>query len=585
MIRLLNAETGTEQKFYTEYTAFAPSISPDKERVLVVESDFSSLYYLSVYRIADGKLLHRFQTENNNYFFSPDWINNNEVVAAVLFSEGKRLMKISLETDHMELLSEKDMGEIKNLRVVKNELFFTASLTGKNAIYKMNLDDNSVQQIYEPRFGAESADVSPDGQKIITSDYNAEGFRIIEIAKNNIKSVPPNQIEKKNYLLADSLAKQEPGVIDFESVNYKKYPSEKYNKIAHLVNFHSWAPVAFDVNSYSISPGISFLSQNKLGTADMNLGFKWKSDERTGMFYWKYTYKGWYPIFDFELNTGKSAVSRYTETVRNQLGQIISKDTIYKRVTWNETNLGIDARLPLDFSQGKFIRFFQPEIKYDFTFYGHDSSTPEQFFSGSYQSFSYRLYYQQFLRRSYQDVFPNFGFTGDLIYRHSPTSEVDFGNLLVGQAYLFLPGIMPNHGIRLYSGFQIKNPGTYYSFSDRIRYPRGWAKTDTKEAYSLGFDYKLPLFYPEWNIGSLVYLKRVKASFFVDYARLSENFYNDSQHPVRTLNISSYGIELTGDANFLRFYAPVEVGTRGSYLPETKNVYFELLLSIDFNSL
>lgn len=587
MMQFLNAQSGATHSFYTEYTAFAPSISPDKERLLVVESDFSSQYYLSIYRIADGKLLHRFQTKNNNYFFSPDWLNDKEAVVAVLLPEGKRLAKINLETDHLELLTEKYLGEIKNLNVIGNELFFTASLTGKNAIYKMNLDNKSIQQIYEPRFGAESTDVSPDGEKIIISDYTADGYRIIELQKNDIKSVPLNQVKRKNYSLADQLAKQEQGVIDFESLNYKQYPSKKYSKTAHLVHFHSWAPVAVDADNYTISPGVSFLSQNKLGTAEINLGYKWKPDEKTGMFYGKYIFKGWYPVFDFEINTGKSA-SHYNsiEQITNQAGDIIRSDTTLKRFSWEETNLLIDARLPLDLSQGKFTRLFQPEIKYDYAFYEHDSSTPEKFFSGNYQSLSYRLYYQQLLRRSYKDVFPNFGFFGDIIYQHSPTGNVDLGSLTLGQAYLFLPGIMANHGIRIYSGVQVKNPDSDYMFSDRIRYPRGWLKANTTKAYSFGIDYKMPLFYPEWNVGGLVYLKRVKASLFADYASLSGNTY-DNGKVVDTFitNISSYGVELTGDANFLRFYAPVEMGTRGSYLPETKSVYFEFLFSIDFNSL
>jgi hypothetical protein len=137
--------------------------------------------------------------------------------------------------------------------------------------------------------------------------------------------------------------------------------------------------------------------------------------------------------------------------------------------------------------------------------------------------------------------------------------------------------------MRIYSGVQIKDSRT---FSESIRYPRGWGKINTTEAYSLAFDYKLPLFYPEWNIGSLVYLRRVKSSFFADYAVLKGNTYNGGMIVGKfQSDISSLGIELTGDSNFLRFYSPVEIGLRASYLPEIKDVYFDFLFSIDFNSL
>jgi hypothetical protein len=387
--------------------------------------------------------------------------------------------------------------------------------------------------------------------------------------------------------LAEELAKQEPGVINFSVQDTIQYESKKYSKVKHLLNFHSWAPAAVDADSYEITPGVSVVSQNKLGTALLNLGYEWNVTEKTGSFYGKYTFKGWYPVFDFEINSGKSA-SQYAqiEQTTNSSGQIVKQDTVLKRFTWMETDFGADVRIPLDFSRGKFSRFLQPEVKYDFTKYTHNSTTPEKFFEGSFQSFTYRLYFQQLMRKSMQDVYPNFGFVVDGLYRHSPFGETDLGSLSLGQSYLYLPGIKQNHGIRLYGGIQNKESAGTISFSDIIRYPRGWGKINTNYMYSFASDYKLPVFYPEWSLGSLVYLQRVNASLFADYAVLNANIYKDGK-VVDTFNknISSFGIELSGNANFLRFYAPVEIGFRTSYLPEMQNVYFDFLFSIDFNSL
>lgn len=589
LIRLLNIETNAKLDFFTEFTAFAPTISPNRDKIIVVESDFSSNYYLSVYNIVDGKLIYRFKTDSNNYLISPAWLNNFEAVVVVLQPEGKRIAKINFDTNSFDLITNENLGEIKNLKVLGNELLFTSSFSGKNAIYKMNLNDNSIFQIYEPRFGVESAAISPNKKNIALSDYTADGFRVIELEYDKINPVPLQQIKRGTFLLADELAKQEEGIIDFNSIEEKEYPSKKYSKLANLVHLHSWAPIAVDPDNYIFEPGVSFLSQNKLGTTDINLGYRWKQDERTGETYIKYSFKGWYPVIDFKFSKGKSA-SKYflIEETKNYLGEVLRRDTTVKRFTWNQTNLAVDVRLPLRLSKGKYSRFFQPEIQYDYTFYNHNTSTPENFFSGSLQSFSYRLYYQQLLSQSYQDVFPNFGFAADLLYQHSPTGDIEFGNLTLGQAYLFLPGLMSNHGIRLFAGFQFKNEGGSYSLQDKIRYPRGWQKINTTKAFSYSIDYKLPLFYPEWNLGSLVYIKRVKTSVFADFADLMGNVRNNGNlFGTFKSSISSYGIELTGDTNFLRFYAPFEVGTRVSYLPKLKNdnLYFELLFSIDFNSL
>lgn len=587
LIRLMNLETGEKKSIQPEFTAFAPAISPLNDKVVVVESNFASQYFLTVYSISSGQMLQRFSTVENNYFFQPEWLNENEIVAVVLFDKGMRLAKINMATQEMELLVDRDLGNIKHLRIAGNQLFFVSSYTAKNSLFKMDLNNNSIQQVFAPRFGVESPAISSNLKNVVLSDYTAEGFRLIKFAHTAETGKPLNRIDRGTYAMAEKLAAQEPGVFNFSEIDTVQFESKKYVKAAHLLNFHSWAPAAVETSNYQITPGVSLLSQNKLGTTELNIGFEWQTDERTGNFYGRYTYKGWYPVFDFEVNSGKSATKApIIEQVLDPNGEVISQDTVLRRFTWNETNLGLDVRVPLDFSKGKYSRFLQPEIKYDFTLYDHDRSTPDQFFNGNYQSVTYRLYYQQLLRQSSQDVFPNFGFAIDGIYRHSPMGKTDLGNLALGQTYLYFPGLMGNHGIRLYNAYQTKTAANNYSFSDAIRYPRGWGKINSNRMYSLAFDYKMPLFYPEWTWGSLMYWQRLKASVFFDFAWLEANvFENGHVAGIFNSNFSSWGAELTGDVNFLRFYAPVEIGVRASYLPKTQKVYFDLLFSIDFNSL
>ncbi len=104
--------------------------------------------------------------------------------------------------------------------------------------------------------------------------------------------------------------------------------------------------------------------------------------------------------------------------------------------------------------------------------------------------------------------------------------------------------------------------------------------------YSFAANYKLPLLYPEYSLGGLVYFRRIDASFFVDYAHIKRHIYeNNKIAGSSTKKISSYGIEINSDVNYLRFYAPANIGVRMIWIPETRNVYFNLLYSINFTSL
>lgn len=581
VLRLYNITNSKKYSINPDFKAFAPSVSPDKNKIIVVETDFLSNNYLSVYSIPDGQLLRRIQTKNNNYFFSPEWINEKEIVAVVLHNEGKRLARFDLDSGSMDFISEINLGEIKHLEVHKEKVYFVCGFQGKDALYSIDLLSNAIFQIYEPRFGAASPSVSADGKSLAFSDYTADGFRILEITDFENSKTPINKNHKYSFQLADDLAKQESGIINFSEIDTSKFESKKYSKILNMFNFHSWAPLSIDVNSYDISPGVSFMSQNKLGTAFTTLGYEWDVAEKTGKIYGKYTFKGWYPIFDVEVSAGNRA-SQYYLIKQNNIGD----DTTIQRFTWKQINLELNARIPFNFSSGKYSRLLQPEIGLDYSHYKNDESTPDEFFEGNFQTLNYRLYYQQFMRQSFQDVYPNFGFISDVGFYHSPLGEINLGKMVIGQSYLFLPGFVSNHGIRFYAGFHLKEPEGSRSFPDAIKYPRGWGKINSTEMQSYGFDYKLPLLYPELSVGGLVYVKRVTTSLFADYAELKGNYY-EGGNSIGTYksNISSFGIEMMGDMHFLRFYAPVEIGFRTSYLPEMKNIYFDFLLSIDFNSL
>lgn len=587
LLRLLNVKTKKKIEIDTEYKCFSPALSEMKNKLVVVESDFSNNYFLSVYSVPDGILLQRYQTQDNHYFFSPQWINENEVAVITLSEKGKRIAKVNFDTRSVKTLFDKDLGDIKHLQPTGGYLYFISSYSGKNSLYRMKWEDNSIQQIYEPRFGTESPAISPDGEKILLSDYTSDGFRLSQVPAHHDKVNNLENVEKGNYPLADALSEQEMGIPDFSGTDTFAYQSMKYSKPVHLFNFHSWAPLFIDADAYDISPGASLMSQNKLGTTETVLGYKWDITEKTGKFYLNHTFKGWYPLIDFELSTGKRA-SEYLQInqTKNQRGEIISRDTTKKRFTWSESRGSADIRLPLNFGKGAFNRYLQPEIQYDFTSYKRHVSTPERFRDGNFHTLNYRLYYHQLLKRSFQDVYPDVGVVLDMVYRHSPGGTLNLGNQAAIQTIIYLPGIASNHGIKLYGGAQESSNDGSLGFSDMVRYARGWGRINTTQLYTATADYKFPLAYPDWNFKGLFYLKRLKVSLFGDITKLKGK-YNNHHNSASTFvkDISSFGTEFTADVNILRFYAPADIGFRASYLPEMKNIYFDLLFSINFTSL
>jgi hypothetical protein len=586
LLRMVNANSGRLMEFEPEFTGFSPSFSSDFRKVAMVEADFSNNYYLSVYSLPQGELLSRFQSQQNNYLFSPEWLNESQVVAIALFKDGKRLVRIDLETNDMDILLERELGDIKQLRVDGVFVYFISSYSGKNCLYRLHLNTGSVEIIYEPRFDAAYPSVSSDGKSILLSDYTANGYRLIEIQANNQKIIPLDETERGVYRLAEVLAGQEAGIPHFSDTAAGTYVSEEYSKTKNLFNFHSWAPAYIDVQSYEFFPGFSMMSQNVLGTSETILGYKWDLTESTGRISLEHSYKGWYPIIDLNATYGQRA-NRYflIRQITDNNGTVLSTDTTLQRYTYNESTSQLKVRLPLSFTKGPYSRLVQPEVQYGLNYIFHQESTPERFHKGSFHYLGYRLYMHQMLRQSHMDVYPDFGLVVDGIFRHSPAGDRRAGQIAAFQAVTYLPGIMKNHGIRLYAGAQEKNASGTVGFSDAIRYARGWGRINTTGIATGGFDYKLPLLYPDFNFWRLLYARRVTASLFADYTRLKGNFYRQgSVIGTFTKDINSFGTEITSDVNLARFYAPATIGFRASYLPEMRDVYFNFLFSVDFTS-
>nr|MBD3622547.1 hypothetical protein [Sunxiuqinia sp.] len=120
-----------------------------------------------------------------------------------------------------------------------------------------------------------------------------------------------------------------------------------------------------------------------------------------------------------------------------------------------------------------------------------------------------------------------------------------------------------------------------------MRVPRGYHSFQNNELYTLGADYVMPLLYPDFSLGRLIYLKRIRSSFFYDYGQANGNVYSSDGEIAGkfTAKMQSLGVELMADGHFLRLVTPVSLGLRGAYIPDTQNFHLQVLFSVSFDSL
>ena len=97
-------------------------------------------------------------------------------------------------------------------------------------------------------------------------------------------------------------------------------------------------------------------------------------------------------------------------------------------------------------------------------------------------------------------------------------------------------------------------------------FPRGYAYYTGPDLVKLGGTYSAPLFYPDWSIGSLLYIKRVAANGFYDYGKVGDWPYR------------STGAELVFDVAVFHWPA-IRVGVREAYRIDFGNPRMNVFLA------
>lgn len=589
VILIYNIETKTKHEIAFKNKLFSPVISPDFKSFAAVEVDPENHFFLSVFDLESGELKERFKTRDNQYFFTPCWDAKGEMLYFVsLTKNGKYLGSYDLHSKQLQQITPTTFGNLKNPVFTNNQVIFSADFSGTDHMYSVNPDNNQIFKLYEAKFGVDYPSATNSKNQILFSNYSASGYQLSTINLNqNINRLEITDISLKSNQLAANLAVQENGIPDFSNSDSIRYKSEKYSKLNHLFNFHSWTPAYIDINSYEIRPGVSIFSQNKLGTAEARLGYDYNVTDRNGKYTAAFTYSGLFPVLEAEMNYGKGETNYYLiKNTTNQTNEIIKSDTTIQRYAWSELSADFDIRLPLNLSKGKYSSALFPEIKYTFSNVTNCSAAPKDFYSGNYHSMTYRLYFYHLLHQSSQNILPRWGQQFDIIFRHTPFVGNDLGSLSGIQSVLYFPGILKNDGFKVYQGYQKKIFSQNHNFSNFVRTPRGFQSFQNNRMYSFAADYQTPIAYPDLSIGKLIYLKRIKSSLFYDYARLSVPVMDNNGKIIQNhhqLSINSLGLELISDMHILRFFAPFEFGVRSIYLPDSSDFRFDFLLSINFN--
>ncbi|MGF7139235.1 TolB family protein [Roseimarinus sediminis] len=578
LLRIFNINTRKNENRRYDFTLFSPVLSPDKEYIAAVKVARYQFSLIVIDR-GSGKIVKELKTKENDFFINPSWSPDGKVLYTVAMRENKKsIRKVDLETGRFNVVFPYNNQEIAYPIAWNNGLAFVAGYSGVDDLYFLD-ENKQLFRLVASRFGLSNPAIIKN--ELVFSTYTAKGYQLAGIPVDslqfkfvNIDSIP------FNYPIANTLARQEPGVIDFSIDDGISYQSEKYNKTARLFKFHSWAPVSIDPYHYRLYPGISVMSQNMLSTTEFTAGYRYFNNSKRGEYYLNLKYMGWYPVLNVGIDHGPRETS-YLQLNQyvNSNHEVVRTDTISKSFRWKNSDVNLHVYLPLNLSRGRFFSKIQPRLRYNLSSVKANDDAPASWTDGSYHAMEAGLYFYHIMHQSQQDLLPNLGFIFDGAFIRSLGGIAGNSSMYALAATTYLPGLHNNHGLSLYAGYQQRSRSEY-AFSDRIRVARGHLHVSNDKLYTISAEYQLPLFYPDWQLGHLAYFKRFNMSVFYDQTHYSQLQNSDTGADYGGI-LQSSGIDLSTNMHLLGFIAPVELGIRSAYLFDN-SFHFDFLFNIQF---
>lgn len=639
VIRYRDMNGGRAHNLTRKGRFFNPNPSPSENHIAVTEYPVEGGSLLTILSAHTGKEEASFKAPDSLQIVESAWLGDAIYVSAISPAG------FGVYHFHAPVLYEHDLGtsidddahffdhdgntaydfetilapqpvKIKNFGYHGDRIMFTCDRTGADELYLLDPETGELQQKTSTRYGGSEYQFSEDGKWLVFSLNTHKGSLISRTPADSLFSRKVDWSDHYRYPIADAMAEQEKSfgkeIIPPDSVRVSS--PEKYRKLPHLFNFHSWAPFYVNVDnimafSYDhvydlVGLGASALSQNALGTAVTQLGYCAHKDpmdkdlwRHSGHI--KYTYKGWYPVFEASLDVN----DRGREDTRLEIYTFDRKDFYIRGVTSHASSPlvagSLTTYIPLSWNKGGWSKGFIPQlslyasndcidhlvpVKVYTEIYEDPETGEKQYDEGKaidvrsfgnkrMREFDIRMSARGFamLPTAETGVFPRWGIGAEVGYVIPYGFRELYGNTAYAYMYGYVPGFYPASGFRLtamgetsvFTGSQI------FPSSAVNTLPRGFSKTagarSTMRGYNssmrLTAEYGCPIFIGDIGAaGGLIYIKRLVLTPHFDYTMFFNREWKLSS------GLYSAGATLAVDMSFLLWLNfPLSLGVTYSY--------------------
>ena len=439
-------------------------------------------------------------------------------------------------------------------------LIYGSQKDGVEEVFFYNINTKKTYILPGNTFGRYYPSVSKDGNNLFYSQMSRFGFDIQskKINMNDLKEVTTT--EEIDYKVSE--------------IELKNYEIKKLNPFLHFIR-----PINWGLTDYGFDTrGIEYLtlgleSRNLFGTLVFNGGYKIDTRDKKHKRFFGLSLQALYPIIDFSISGSKDYY--YQDLILNN-SEGLPVDTVENAdINFTAKDITIGVRIPLSFTKGKY--YTNLTIRSDYTnsnyfnyFTKSLSSTSAEVPLGIERKRNYYgglIYFSRRHKTSKRNVYTPYEQTLILESRKTTNNSNYNGSYLRSDIYLAFPGLSKNHSLRGKFRYE-KQRHINYSFRRNIDFVYGYKNSFLFSEFSgWGVEYENPLVYPEFGLGPLFYIQRIRLISFINSGNVV-GLVNSSLGEVRETPLS-FGVEIKFDINLFRQSSIFDLGIRYSYVTKT----------------
>lgn len=500
------------------------NIDIDSGRLVVVEYGIDGRSYVVVLD-REGNVKSKTPVPDGMQALEPVWVSDTLYFSA-LTDEGIGIFR--LEDIKPVLLPQK--SKIGDLWEECGKLSFVSDLDGVMELYELDLENSVVEKVSSLPVGGHEFCLLDE--RLYYTVTTPDAVAVYSTPVDSLSRRKADFSGRHRYGTAEYLATSETVPIEENDVTISK--PERYSKLGHLFRFHSWMPFYFnydDISSISFESiyrnaglGATAFFQNDLGTSSGSIAYhvrpengKWRHSGHV-----KFTYRGWYPVFEASLDFNDSNAEMYSV-------QAVVGGRKFRAVKTSLPSLdfGAGAYVPFNFSSGGWNRGVVPQLTFNINndVFGKYAINGNFLINNYMSRMTASLRGYAMMRVPSSCIYPRWGLGIEAGYVARPLMESVICSEAYAYLYGYVPGILPAHGIRLSAIAAVKASDGIFSQGSVNAAPRGFTGTVSSliAAYPararFTFDYAFPFADIDWSgISPLTYVRNFELTAHADYA-------------------------------------------------------------------